>query len=80
MILVRDCLSVLPLPVGGPWCSRLDVVAVRLTTSLGSLAVASVYAPPDSEVDTALWTSLISCVSDYGVLLLCGDFNAHSPL
>ena len=64
----------------GPWCSRLDVVAVRLSTSLGSLAVVSVYVPPDSGVDSALWTSLIGCVSDCDVLLLCGDFNAHSPL
>ena len=77
MILVRDCLSVLPLPVDGPWCSRLDVVAVRLSTSLGSLVVAPVYTPPDSGVHSALWTSLISCVSDCDVLLLCGDFNAH---
>ena len=40
----------------------------------------SVYAPPDSGVDSALWSSLIGCASDCEVLLLCGDFNAHSPL
>ena len=77
--MVRDGLSVLPLSVDGPLCSRLDVVAVKLSTSLGSLVVASVYAPPDSGVDSALWTSLVGCVSDCDVLLLCGDFNAHSP-
>ena len=59
--LVRDSLSVLPLSVDGPWCSRLDVAAVRLSTSLGSLAVMSVYAPPDSGVDSGLWSSLIGC-------------------
>ena len=80
MILVRDGLSILLLSVNGHWCSRLDVVAIRLSTSLGSLAVVLVYAPPDSGVDSALCSSLIDCVSDCGVLLLCGDFNSHSPL
>ena len=80
VILVRDSLSVLPLLVDGPWCSRLDVAAVRLSTSLGSLALMSVYAPPDSGVDSGLWSSLIGCASDCDVLILCGDFNVHSPL
>ena len=50
-ILVREGLSILPLSVDGPWCDRLDAVAIRLSTVLGSLAVISVYAPPESGVD-----------------------------
>ena len=59
MILVRDGLSILPLSVDGPWCSCLDVVAIRLSTTFGSLAVVSVYASPESGVDSGLWPSLI---------------------
>ena len=79
-ILVRESLSVLPLSVDGPWRDRLDAVAVRLSTVLGSLAVISVYAPPESGINADMSTSLIRCSLGCDLLLFCGDFNAHSPL
>ena len=51
VILVREDLSILPLSVDGSWCDRLEVVAIRLSTALGSLAVMSVYVPLESGID-----------------------------
>ena len=79
-ILVRESLSILPLFMDGPWGDRLDAVAIRLSTVLGSLAVISLYAPPESCVDAGMWSSLIWRSLGCDLLFFCGDFNAHSPL
>ena len=51
-----------------------------MSTALGSLAVMSVYAPPDSAVNVGMWSSIIQRSLGCDFLYFCGDFNAHSPL
>ena len=70
----------MPLLIGGPWRNLLQVVTVRVTTSMGSISILAEYASPNVQVGSDTWSALIDSAAGGDALLLCGDFNAHSPL
>ena len=80
LILSRDSLVITPLLTDGPREGLFDVVAIRVSSTIGPLNILAVFSPPNSQVGSALWSALIDSVGGGESFLLRGDFNSRSPL
>lgn len=65
-------------------CSRvnIDLTLVEIFTDSRSLFIASIYNPPGgaSRKPPDFWRNFLLDCSRRGDIVVCGDFNAHSPM
>ena len=76
LILIRNSLKYRQMMVMNNCQGRLEVCAIQLFTSLGTLNIVSVYRPPsNSTINYREWSSFLTQFQ--GLTLLGGDFNLH---
>lgn len=77
VILCRRKLILRIIDLGNWWQHHFEAVGVQLQTSVGNLAIISIYIPPTCQMSTDSWSRFLDHFSQYSQICLCGDFNSH---
>lgn len=63
------------------WCTdNFEMTVVGIQTTIGKIAVASIYIAPNKQINIESWNRLFMQLTRFPHIIITGDFNSHSPL